>query len=83
MTQFNAKILAQLYQVHQSTYHRYLQPYRKQLLALSTIRKTNAKTKVVCRYYNSRQLKFIIEQIMKDTPEGYVFNGKTFVKEVV
>lgn len=78
-TDYNAKQLASIYKMHISTFQSYLASHRDQLKALGTNRYFRGRL-MFRQNYNSEQLKYLIEEVFKDTPEGYEFNGKTLVK---
>ncbi|MBS1635217.1 MAG: hypothetical protein JST26_04785 [Bacteroidetes bacterium] len=78
-TKYNAKSLAAMYNLSYRTFFYYLKPHRKALEELATIREHKGK-KIISPTYNSHQLRYIIEMVFKDTPEGYGFNGNYFYK---
>lgn len=79
LTKFNATKLAVLYDMCESNFHGYLQTHRDKLRELATKKVYKGKT-IIKQCYNTEQLKYMLEHVFKDTPEGYEFNGKTFVK---
>ena len=80
LTKFNAGKLAKMYDMSESTFHSYLLPIREELNAVATYRTKKGKKKVKSQNYNSKQLEIIISKALGDSPNGYKFNGDTFVK---
>lgn len=78
-TDYNAKQLALIYKMSASTYQSYLVAHRESLKKLGVNRYFRGRL-MFRQHYNSEQLKYLIEEVFKDTPEGYEFNGKTLVK---
>lgn len=77
----NAKQLAIMYQMGYSTFQQYITPHRKHIQLLAT-KRTGPKGNVIrSKNYNSLQLQYIIETVMGDTPQGYIFTGESLVKE--
>ncbi len=83
LTNINAKQLANLYNMHESTLHSALRPHREKLNNLATKHQDPVSGKTVKKKnYNSDQLKYIIETIFgTHTPLGYTFNGDTLIKQ--
>ena len=82
MTKFNAKLLFQLYGMGQSTFHDYLHAHRAMINELATKRISYTGKLVQCKSsYNASQLKYLIEKVFGDSPEGYIFDGKTLIKQ--
>ena len=80
ITTINKKKLAQLYNMSDSNISNYLQPHLTELKKLGT-KRTNKKEKVIhSQNYNSRQLDYLVKKVFGDSPEGYEFNGKKFIK---
>ena len=80
MSKINKKKIAELYQVCAGTITYYFSEHLPKLRELATTRKRKDGKIVVRRDYNSKQLGYIVNEIMKDTPEGYDFDGKTFIR---
>jgi len=81
LTKFNAKQLATIYGMSESSLHSILQPHRDKLKELATKYFDQRKQKVVVRRdYNSQQLQYIISEIIKDMPLGYNFDGNTLIQ---
>ncbi len=75
-----AKQLIDMYNISSSTFHAYLAPHRDKLRELGTKRLDVNGNEVLARNYNPRQLKFIVETIFGDSPEGYEFDGRILKK---
>ncbi len=80
MTNINKTKIGKLYNLSPRTITGYFSKHLRELRALATVRTLKDGRVCVCQFYNPKQLQFIIDVIMKDTPEGYSFNGKTFVR---
>lgn len=82
ITTINKKKLAELYKISSSTLDNYVRPHNEKIKALG-LKRINKNGKVsYSQNYNSNQLKYLIEKVFGDSPEGYNFNGKTFIKQV-
>ena len=79
ITSINKNILASMYRMSLSTFDLYIQPHRLKIKKIGTKRRNDKGGLSYAQNYNSKQLKLIIK-ILGDTPEGYDFNGKTFIK---
>lgn len=78
-TDFTPQKLIKLYKMSESVYHEYLQQHRKKLNELADTRvKSNGKV-IRSRRYNTEQLALLLT-VFGDAPEGYEFDGKTFIK---
>lgn len=75
----NRSILAMLYKISRRTLYDYLLPHEYKLEKMATKRRTKSKRIAVSPHFNSKQLEYIVEHVLKDTPEGYTFNGQTFI----
>ncbi len=80
ITTINKKALAALYNMSSTTLYSYMRDHNDKIKALGQNRKKNNGRTIHSRSFNSKQLKYIIENVMGDSPEGYEFNGQTLVK---
>lgn len=73
----NAKILASLYEMSYSNFHKYLIPHRTQLRKIATQTIDKAGKKITSTNYNAKQLNYIIKTVFSgELPFGYSFDGK-------
>lgn len=79
ITTINKSKLADMYKMSLTTLHDYIKPHKDKIRKLGAKRVKNGKI-IYAQNYNSKQLNYLVNQVFGDSPEGYEFNGNTFVK---
>ncbi len=77
----NGKDIAHMYGISRNMFFNLVREHKKELNKRATrYRNVNGK---LCRKrdYNPMQLRYIVDEIMGYSPEGYSFTGKIFEKE--
>jgi len=79
MKKINKKQLASMYNMSRTTLTVYLSEHLHTLRKLATTSQTGSGRTIVKRDLNSAQLACIVEVILNYTPDGYEFDGTSFV----
>lgn len=79
LTSINKDILMSMYKMSKTTFDRYYLPNRLKIKKIGSKYRNEKGKFSYSQNFNSEQLKLIMK-IIGDSPEGYDFNGKTFIK---
>ena len=69
-----------MYKMSLTTLDTYLKPHREEIKERGAKRKDKKGKIIYSQNFNSKQLEYLVNKIMGDSPEGYEFDGKTFIK---